>query len=332
MTARAMIFGCEGTHLTAAERDFFKEANPWGFILFSRNIETPEQIRALTSELRSCVGRDAPILIDQEGGRVQRLRAPHWREWPAPLDQAVAYGDQGAKLFELRYQLIGAELRDLGIDVNCAPMLDVPQDNTHEIITNRCYGYEVEQIITIGRAVADGLLASGVLPIVKHIPGHGRASADSHLELPRVDASRVALEEDFTPFKALADLPMAMTAHIEYSAIDPDAPATQSGAVIEIIRNDIEFSGLLMTDDLSMEALAGGMKERVVASLGAGCDMILHCNGKMSEMLAIAEETPELYGDGLKRADHALSQRHPLDACDQNALWDEYSALLRGAV
>lgn len=331
MTARAAILGCLGPVLTAEEQAFFAEADPWGFILFARNIETPDQIRALTDALRDAVGRDAPVLIDQEGGRVARLRPPQWRDWMPPLDQMSVVGSKNQRrAMALRYRIIAAELRALGIDVNCAPMLDVVTPASHEIIRNRCYGEDPETVAEMGRAVADGLLAGGVLPIIKHIPGHGRAGMDSHLELPVVDADRETLAaSDFLPFARLADLPMAMTAHIVYPAIDPDTCATLSPKVIEVIRRDIGFEGLLMTDDLSMQALSGDFGSRTRSALAAGCDMILHCNGEPAEMSAILAETPALAGDAKRRADAALACRTQPDPFDPDQAEADFNALIR---
>lgn len=326
MAARAVIFGCGGTAVSAAERAFFAEANPWGFILFARNVESPAQLRRLTGELRESVGRDAPVLVDQEGGRVQRLRSPHWRDWRPALDEAggLAPGTRERGLW-LRARLIAAELREVGIDVNCAPVLDLAGAGTHGVIRNRCLGSDPDEVARLGRAVAEGLLAGGVLPVVKHMPGQGRASLDSHLSLPEVTADRLELEEDFAPFRALADLPLAMTAHVVYRALDV-LPATQSPAVVGLMRDEIGFDGLIMTDDLSMKALAGGFGERARASLAAGCDVVLHCNGDAAEMAAVAAVVPELAGRPAARAATALVlRRAPED--DVAALSAEYAAL-----
>lgn len=331
MAARAAIFGCLGPVLSDAERAFFAEADPWGFILFSRNIESPEQIRALTGALRDAVGREAPVLIDQEGGRVARLRPPHWLDWLPPLDQmAVVAPENRRHAMALRYRVIAAELRALGIDVNCAPMLDVATPASHDIIRNRCYGEDPDTVAEMGRAVAEGLLAGGVLPIIKHIPGHGRADMDSHLELPVVDADRAMLAAtDFLPFARLADLPMAMTAHIVYPAIDADACATLSPKVIGMIRQDIGFDGLLMTDDLSMRALSGDFGTRTRAALTAGCDMVLHCNGDPAEMTAILAQTPVLDEDALRRADAALACRKTPEPFDLEQAITDFNALMK---
>jgi beta-N-acetylhexosaminidase len=331
MAARAAILGCLGLVLSEDERAFFADADPWGFILFARNVETPDQIRALTASLRDAVGRDAPILIDQEGGRVARLRPPNWLDWLPPLSQMAEVAPQNRRqAMALRYRIIAAELRALGIDVNCAPMLDVATPASHEIIRNRCYGDDPDTIAEMGRAVAEGLLAGGVLPIIKHIPGHGRAGMDSHLELPVVDADRETLAAtDFLPFVRLADLPMAMTAHIVYPAIDPDACATLSPKVIDVIRQDIGFDGLLMTDDLSMQALSGDFGQRTRTALAAGCDMVLHCNGEPAEMTAILAETPVLQGDALRRADAALAFRNAPEPFDFDQAVADFNALMK---
>jgi beta-N-acetylhexosaminidase len=298
--ARAVIFGCAGPALSDTERAFFAEADPLGFILFARNVETPVQVRRLTRALRDAVGRnDAPILIDQEGGRVARLKPPHWRlPPPAATFGALARRDPATagEAARLNGRLIAAELADLGITVDCAPVADLPAQGAHGVIGDRAYGDDPDGIVRLARAMADGLLDGGVLPVLKHIPGHGRARADSHAELPSVDAPRALLEQtDFAPFRALRDLPWAMTAHVRYTAIDPARPATTSAIVIaEIVRRHIGFDGLLLSDDLSMNALAGGLADRARDALTAGCDVALHCNGRLDEMRAIAAVVPRL--------------------------------------
>lgn len=323
MTA-AVIFGLEGERLTADERAFFAEADPWGFILFARNIGTPEQVRALTADLRESVGREAPVLIDQEGGRVARLGPPSWPAWPHPLVDA----DAGMERLGLRYRLIADDLARLGIDVNCAPMLDVPVADAHPIIADRVLGRSATAISEAGRMTAEALMAGGVLPVVKHIPGHGRATLDSHTDLPVIESDRETLAAtDFAPFRALADLPMAMTAHVVFTALDPDRPATLSPAVIGAIREEIGFDGLLMTDDLSMKALSGTMGARVAGAIEAGCDMILHCNGLRSEMEAVASATPRLEANAAERAAAALALRRPPEGADRAVLAARYTAL-----
>lgn len=314
MSIQASIFGCAGPRLSADEAAFFAEVNPWGFILFKRNVETPDQVRRLTDALRACVGRpDAPILIDQEGGRVQRLGPPHWPVYPPGRAYGTLAGNDPLlrrEITRLGARLIAHDLAALGINVDCVPVLDVPQAGAHDIIGDRAYGQTPEEVAYLGRAAAEGLIAGGVLPIIKHIPGHGRALADSHLDLPVVDASREALSSvDFAPFRVLSDMPMAMTAHVVYAAIDPRRPATTSRrAIREVIRGEIGFSGLLMSDDLSMKALSGDFAERTRASLAAGCDVVLHCNGDMAEMKPIAEACRPLSGLSRRRADAALAR------------------------
>ena len=325
----ACIFGCEGPVLGDSERAFFAETAPWGFILFARNVETPDQLRRLTGDLRDAVGRDAPIFVDQEGGRVQRLRAPYWREWLPPLDTVEAAGPQAALAMYLRARLIAAELHAVGIDGNCAPTVDIAGPLTHPFLRNRCYGSDLDTVVAVARAVAQGLLDGGVLPVMKHMPGHGRAMIDTHLELPRVtDAAEDLLRSDFAAFRALADLPLGMTAHIVFSAYD-DQPATCSAPMIRVIRDQIGFGGLLMTDDLSMQALSGTLGERAAASRRAGCDVMLHCNGNLGDMQAVAAASGALAGAALARAEAALAARRTPDAADPKALDAELAQLVR---
>ncbi len=326
----AAIFGCLGPKLSRAEHDFFRDADPVGFIVFARNIESPDQLRRLTSDLRAAVGRDAPVLVDQEGGRVQRLRAPHWREWQAPLDTALAAGsaDRAAKILGLRAEVIAAELRAVGIDANCAPSGDIASEVTHPFLRNRCYGTDPSAVTRIARAVADAYLAGGVLPVMKHLPGHGRSIADTHHDLPTVTATAADLiANDFAPFHALADLPMAMTAHIVFAAFDPDHPATQSQTMIGVIRDTIGFRGLLITDDLNMQALPGTLAQRAAASRAAGCDIALHCKGEMDEMLAVAAATGTMSDATLARALAALDRRIPAPVVDIAELGAKLAAL-----
>ncbi|OYU37661.1 MAG: beta-hexosaminidase [Pseudorhodobacter sp. PARRP1] len=323
----AAIFGCAGLSLTAGERAFFRDYDPLGFIVFARNVDTPAQITRLTAEMREAVGRDAPVLVDQEGGRVQRLRAPHWREWQAPLDTVRQAGANAARVMALRFSLIAAELRAVGIDANCAPVADIAGPQTHPFLRNRCYGEDVETVTEIARAVADAHLAMGVLPVVKHMPGHGRSVNDTHHDLPTVTTDRATLNAtDFAPFRALADLPMAMTAHIIFAAYDA-LPATQSPAMIKAIREEIGFRGLLLTDDLNMQALAGSLGQRTKLSMAAGCDIALHCKGDMAEMLEVAAAAGAMTEATRSRAVAALAQRHPAKPVDIAALEAELSAL-----
>jgi beta-N-acetylhexosaminidase len=311
----AAIFGCAGPTLGDAERRFFRAADPWGFILFQRNCENPEQVRALTAALREAVCRDAPVLIDQEGGRVQRLKPPRWRQAPP----ALAFAARDPEALRLNIRLIAAELAALGIDVDCVPCLDVPAPGAHDIIGDRAFGRDPALVARLGRVACEALLEGGVLPVVKHVPGHGRARADSHLELPRVQASLAELRAtDFAPFRALKDMPLAMTAHVVYDAVDPDAPATASAAVVrDVIRGWIGFDGLLMSDDLNMKALSGSLADRARSALAAGCDVALHCSGALAEMEEVAAALGRLDDAGARRADAALALRRrpaPFDA------------------
>lgn len=327
----AAIFGCEGLELGREEAAFFRDFDPAGFILFARNVETPDQLRRLTSDMRDTVGRDAPILVDQEGGRVQRLRAPHWREWTPPLDFVAAAGSNAARAMRLRYNIMACELREVGIDANCAPVCDLITNLTHPFLKNRCYGADVAAVFVIARAVADGLLAGGVLPVMKHMPGHGRSHLDTHHDLPTVDASRADLNaHDFAPFKALNDLPMAMTAHLVFTAYDT-LPATQSPAMIRAIRDEIGFHGLLMTDDLNMQALKGDLASRTAASMAAGCDLALHCKGDLAEMQAVAAKAGEMSQATLQRLAAALTWRHPPSTVDIAALEAELASIMPDA-
>jgi beta-N-acetylhexosaminidase len=333
MSTRAFITGVSGTVLTAAEREFIRGMRPWGFILFKRNVEAPDQVSALVDELRNCLGEaDAPVLIDQEGGRVARLGPPHWPVYSpgavfgALYDLDPALGLNAARLSS---RLIAADLTDLGISVDCLPLADVPVAGADAVIGNRAYGTEPAKVAAIARAVTEGLELGGVLPVLKHIPGHGRAAADSHFRLPTVDTSKQELERtDFAAFQSLADLPMAMTAHVVFSALDPAHPATTSATIIrQVIRGVIGFQGLLMSDDVSMNALAGSIAERTRAIVNAGCDMVLHCNGKLDEMRDVARETPELAGEALDRARRALALRRKPEAFDRKAARAELDAL-----
>lgn len=328
MTFGAAIFGPEGLYITDWERAYFRDYKPFGFILFARNIDTPDQVKRLCNDLREAVGHDAPILIDQEGGRVQRLRSPHWHEWLAPLDQMNAARDPLRSMW-IRYRLIAAELRFLGIDANCAPCADIAGEATHPFLRNRCYGEDVMTVMDAARVVADAHLAGGVLPVVKHIPGHGLATVDSHKDLPRVTETRATLDhQDFAPFKALADLPLGMTAHIVFEDIDDSGPATTSPKMMNLIRHDIGFKGLLMTDDISMEALSGDVATRARASILAGCDVVLHCNGKVPEIAAVGEAAGPMTLAAQARAEAALTWRKSPEPVDIRALTDEFDDLL----
>jgi beta-N-acetylhexosaminidase len=333
MSNRAFIVGVSGLGLTSEERAFIRGERPWGFILFKRNIEMPAQVAALVKEMRDCLGEaGAPVLIDQEGGRVARLGPPHWPVYPPgavfgalyDLDPAL-----GLKAARLSARLIAADLIDLGITVDCLPLADVPVAGADAVIGNRAYGTDPAKVATIARSVTEGLEQGGVLPVLKHIPGHGRATADSHFRLPTVDTPRDELERtDFAAFQPLADLPMAMTAHVVFSGLDPAQPATTSATIIrQVIRGVIGFQGLLMSDDVSMNALAGSIAERTRAIFNAGCDMVLHCNGKLDEMREVARETPELTGEALERARRALASRKQPQPLDRQAARAELDTL-----
>lgn len=365
------IMSVAGLSLDGRERAFLREADPWGIILFGRNVQSPDQLRALTGEIRAALGRDAPILVDQEGGRVQRLTAPQWRQWLPPLDQVQAAlplasaasvpaanaPPTGARapewsqspdapltaplslidpaelaraerIFWLRSALIAAELRAVGIDTNCAPGADVAHENTHPFLRNRCLSDDPALVARLARAIAEGLLAGGCLPVMKHMPGHGASTLDTHFELPRVNDDRDTLRtRDFAPFKALNDLPMAMTGHLVFPAFDDAAPATQSAQMIDVIRREIGFDGLLMTDDIGMQALKGPVSERARASLAAGCDLVLHCNGVLSDSEQVAAVCQTLSGEAERRAQNALALRPTAGQVDVKALDAEFAEL-----
>src|SRR4030081_3664756 len=334
MSSRAFITGVSGLELGANERSFIRGELPWGFILFKRNIDTPAQVSSLVRELREAVGDpDAPVLIDQEGGRVQRLGPPHWPAYPAGAVFGALYDIDpalGLSAARLSARLIAADLFETGVTVDCLPLADVPVAGADAVIGNRAYGTEPDKVAAIARAVTEGLEQGGILPVLKHIPGHGRATADTHFRLPQVDTSKAELERtDFAAFQPLADLPMAMTAHVVFSALDPAQPATTSATIIQqVIRGVIGFQGLLMSDDVSMNALAGSIAERTRAIIAAGCDMVLHCNGKLDEMREVAAETPELSGLAFDRARRALASRKVPQAFDRVRARAELDALL----
>jgi|SRR5271165_2805726 len=335
--ARAFISGCAGTALTSDEDTFFRESDPWGLILFKRNVLNRRQLSALTASFRDCVGRnDAPILIDQEGGRVQRMGPPHWRTYPAAAALEAGLAPPKAEAAaRLVARLIAYDLREVGITVDCAPVLDVAEPETHAIVGSRAFSQGPDRVAAMGGAFANGLLAGGVAPVIKHMPGHGRARADSHHELPIVNASRGELTRDFAPFKALRDLPMAMSAHLIYMAVDSDRPATASPTVVgEIMRGEIGFDGLIMSDDISMNALDGSFDERARTIFDAGLDVVLHCNGKLDEARAVAAVSPELVGASLRRAKAALAcirNPQPLDVEEARANFAAIMSALQNA-
>ena len=315
---KAVIYGCSGLALTEEERLFFEKENPLGFILFARNCDNPVQVQRLIKELKATVlHREALILIDQEGGRVARLRPPHWRAYPAArilANLADKNAQHAAEAIYLNSRLIAEELKYLGINVDCLPLADVPIEGSHDIIGDRAYGTDPERVASLAREAAQGLMDSGILPVLKHIPGHGRAMVDSHLDLPVVSTSLEELRAtDFVPFCKLSDLPLGMTAHVLYTAIDPENVATLSPAVIAMIREEIGFDGLLMTDDLSMKALKGDFAQLAHDSIAAGCDVVLHCNGEMHEMRAIAEAVTELSDHAATRAERV----EPILRCNE---------------
>ncbi|WP_020591831.1 beta-N-acetylhexosaminidase [Kiloniella laminariae] len=294
MEQSSVIFGCAGQSLTAWEKDFFSEVNPYGFVLFGRNCDTPEQIRILIDEMKTLSGRDdLPVLVDQEGGRVARLRPPHWRKTPAAAVFGQLYQDdpeKGQRAAYLNACLISSELTQLGFTVDCAPVLDLTIPGAHEVVGDRSYGATPEQVATLARSVSEGFLDSGIMPVIKHLPGHGRALVDSHKELPRVKTPRSELaSSDFEAFRLMKDAPWGMTAHVIYEDIDPDHIATVSPKIIgEIIRKEIGFEGILLSDDLSMKAMQGSYDEKARSCLAAGCDIVLHCNGDQDEMSGVA--------------------------------------------
>ena len=333
--SKAMILGCAGRRLSADEEAFLAAERPWGLILFARNIGEAGEIADLTARFRQIVGRDdAPVFIDQEGGRVQRIRAPIAPDYPSGALLGALYRkdrEAGLRTAWLMSRLHAADLRPLGITADCLPVLDVPARGAHDVIGDRAYGHDAATVAEMGQAAAEGLLEGGVLPVIKHIPGHGRALVDSHKALPVVDAEAEALARvDFVPFGALSHMPMAMTAHVVYTALDPENPATTSARVVgEVIRGRIGFDGLLMTDDLSMHALSGDFAARTRACLSAGCDVVLHCNGVMDEMRAVAEATPPLSGRALERADRATALlAAPEGIAEAGSLRDEFERLV----
>jgi len=334
MSTRAFITGVSGPELNAAEREFIRAARPWGFILFKRNIETPTQVIRLVKELRAELAEpDAPILIDQEGGRVQRFGPPHWPVYPAGAVFGRLYDIDrklGLTAAGLSARLIADDLAELGVTVDCLPLADVPVAGADAVIGNRAYGTAPDKVAAIARAVTEGLEQGGILPVLKHIPGHGRATADTHFRLPEVATSKTELERtDFAAFQPLADLPMAMTAHVVFSALDPAHPATTSATIVQqVIRGVIGFQGLLMSDDVSMNALSGSIAERTRALFAAGCDIALHCNGKLEEMREVARETPVLSGKALERAHRALASRKAPQAFDRVRARAELDALV----
>lgn len=334
---KPIIFGLAGEELSPAEREFLEEIRPCGIILFKRNIRTPEQVANLTKEIRLILGANRGlILIDQEGGRVQRLGPPHWRQIPpAGYFAEIAGRDTalGRSLLRASIRRMATELRSLGINTDCLPVLDVPVPGAHDIIGDRALGRDSTLVADLGAVVVDALAEAGVLPVIKHIPGHGRATADSHEELPVVDAALDELQaSDFRPFRALRHAPLAMTAHVVYRAIDPGTPATWSKKVVsDIIRGEIGFEGLLMSDDLGMNALSGSMAERALKSLEAGVDLVCHCCGDLDEMLAVADVVPPMGEPLERRVTELLAAAGGQETMDLAALTAQYDELILGA-
>ncbi|MEM5472670.1 beta-N-acetylhexosaminidase [Hoeflea sp. AS60] len=332
--SKAVILGCAGPELSSSEASFFADTRPWGFILFGRNIVSLNQVADLTANLRESVGRpDAPVLIDQEGGRVQRFKPPLVPQYPSGADLGALYlanREAGLRATWIMSRLHAFDLYPLGITVDCLPVLDVPSPGGHEVIGSRAYGITPDVVAILGAAASEGLKAGGMLPVIKHIPGHGRAGADTHHELPHVDASHAELSaRDFGPFKALAHEAMAMSAHVVFTDIDPEHPATTSRRVVEeIIRSEIGFDGLLMSDDVSMNALSGDFATRASAIFAAGCDVTLHCNGNRAEMEAVASVTPDLRDQALRRANDVMAAFGAPDDSDEMALREEFEGLM----
>lgn len=327
---RAVVFGCAGPTLSAAERGLFRDADPLGFILFRRNCVDPEQVRTLVADLRDAVGRVCPVLIDQEGGRVQRLRAPHWRETPAAARLAALGGDTAIEAVTLAHRLIACQLATLGVTVDCAPVLDLARPETTDAIGDRAFSSEIDAVTALGRAAIDGLMAGGILPVIKHMPGHGRATVDSHHDLPRVSADLATLAtSDFAPFRALNDAPWGMTTHIVFDAIDPERPATCSPTVIEdVIRGEIGFEGVLVSDDIVMQALEGSPAERAQRALSAGCDVVLDGAGDLEAMHAVTAAVPLLTDAARARLERAEARRPAPDDVDPDALAARLDVLL----
>jgi beta-N-acetylhexosaminidase len=330
---RAFITGVGGPALTEAERAFLSDAQPWGLIIFKRNITGPDALRRLIEDFRATVGRAAPVLADQEGGRVQRLGPPHWPTYPPGAAYGKLYDRDratGLAAARLGARLIAADLALVGIDVDSMPIADVPVPGADPVVGDRAFGMQPDKVAAIAGAFAQGLVEGGVLPVLKHIPGHGRATADSHQKLPVVTADRATLDAtDFAAFRPLATLPLAMTAHVVFTAFDLLAPATTSVTIVrEVIRGSIGYQGLLMSDDISMGALSGSLGERTRAAIAAGCDVALHCNGSMSEMLAVAAAAPLLAGKAARRAAAALAMKKPAAPLDLAAGRAEFAGLM----
>lgn len=332
MSPLSVILGLSGPSLTESERTFFRDADPWAFILFSRNIESPKQVQKLCSQLRESVGRDCLIFVDQEGGRVQRLRAPHWPTYPAASKFGALYDlapEKGRRSAFLAYRLIADDLRNVGITADCAPVLDIPQPGADPIISDRAFSTRIEPIIDMAHSCMAGLMMGGVAPVIKHIPGHGRAEVDSHKALPEILTDRATLESsDFRPFQALKDAPMAMTAHAVYLAHSKKAVTVSRKAMQDLIRDAIGFDGLVMSDDLDMKALSGTLTRKTERALAAGCDIALQCSGKMTDMVQVVKGATKLEGVSYRRAAVAANCTNSLAKFDREAAEAEFSDLL----
>lgn len=336
MEEMAVIFGLSGPKLTPSERLFFQEANPWGFILFARNIESPAQVLRLTSEIRDAVGRNCLIFVDQEGVRVQRLTEPHWHKYPSGAVFSHLYEQEshlGIRAAYLSYRLIADDLRAVGITANCAPVLDLPKKSADPIISDRAYGTTNMKVVDIANGVMAGLMSGGIAPVVKHIPGHGRAEVDSHKALPRIKVTRQTLEKtDFMPFRALSDAPMAMTAHAVYECNSRSALTVSKKSLTELVRGAIGFNGLVMSDDLDMKALTGGLQRKTERALAAGCDIALQCSGILPDMVKVAKGASSLTGRAKRRSIVAELCAENVTACDPSALRREFEAILSSQI
>ncbi|MEJ2001742.1 MAG: glycoside hydrolase family 3 N-terminal domain-containing protein [Maritimibacter sp.] len=329
----AFLTGIAGPRLTRDEQSFLRDAAPWGFMLYQRNVEDPEQLAWLTAELRDAVGWEAPIFIDPENGQGERLGPPHWRDWLPPLEQVQLNPRQAVRSMYLRYRLIADELQAMGIDGNCAPVVDLAHADTHPDQKNRCYGDDVVRVVDIAGAVAEALVDGGVIPLAKHMPGQGRAMVDPHEELPRISTREKALRvSDFLAFQAVSGLPIAMATHALFEDIDPENPTPFSPDVIARIREEIGFAGMLMTDDISLPALSGPLETRVQTALASGCDMILHGSGDLGEMQAVATAAGSMSVPAKMRAEDVLSWRRPPEPVDIQALEAEFQSLMTGQV
>lgn len=333
MGALSVILGLSGPVLTESERAFFRDANPWAFILFKRNVETPQQIKRLCHDLRDCVGRNCLIFVDQEGGRVQRLRSPQWPDYPAASNFGKLYRndpEQGRRASFLAYRLIADDLRKVGITADCAPVLDLPQPGADPIISDRAFAKRVDDIIDMAHSCMAGLMIGGVAPVVKHIPGHGRAKVDSHKALPEITEPRRTLERtDFKPFQALNDAPMAMTAHAVYSHHSKTAVTVSKKALTDLIRDAIGFDGLVMSDDLDMKALNGTLTRKTERALSAGCDIALQCSGKLPDMVKVVKGAKSLSRDALRRAIIAESCAEHVSEFDRKEAELEFCTLMQ---